>query len=77
MDRLGTRDKMLLFIGFLLAVNTRADAYIDPGTGSVAIAAACAPLLALLAWFGRRVVRLVTRSKSEPADEAGDGECDD
>ena len=66
-------DRLLLLFGLLLALNSCAYAYIDPGSASVIYTVALAPILAFLGWMGRRVVRMIRRSDGDEGVEDEEG----
>ncbi len=63
-------DKVVLMASLCFASAQAAEAYIDPGTGSVIYAVGLAPVVALLAWLGRRIVGMFIRSREKEAPEA-------
>ena len=65
-------DRLIAVGGLLLAVSARAEAYIDPGSASVIYTVGLAPVLAFLAWLGRRVVRALARRGKEKTEEGSD-----
>lgn len=67
-------DRLVLVACLILAAGTHADAYIDPGTASVIYTVGLAPILAFLAWLGRRVIRLFLRGKGKETAEQAAGE---
>jgi hypothetical protein len=68
--------RIALAVSLCCALTPAAHAYIDPGTGSIVYTLALAPILAGLAWLGRRIVRLFTGRKEHEAqsDEGTDVE---
>jgi len=68
--------RIALAVSLCCALMPAAHAYIDPGTGSIVYTLALAPVLAGLAWLGRRIVRLLTGRKEQEAqsDEEADAE---
>ena len=70
MDKFDNWDRLMAVVGLLFVASARADAYIDPGTASVIYTVGLAPVLAFLAWIGRRVIRLFLSSKNKQSPEA-------
>ena len=65
MGRHDSLDRFLLIAGFLATACTSAHAYIDPGTASAVWVAGLAPLLAFIAYIGRKIARMLSRGKNE------------
>lgn len=70
-------DRLLFAICLFLAAEVSAEAYIDPGTGSLIFAVGLAPILAFFGLLGRRIVRIFMRSNPEEEGEADNDEGTD